>query len=509
MLLDMAMLREIRDSGAIDNMSEEDQIELLELLEAEDAYQATNGLYYYRPYNKQRDFIDAGSEFAERCLMAGNQLGKSWTGGFEVAVHLTGRYPGTKAYPEDGQYGGKWRGKRFNGGVVFWVGGETNETVTKTTQRILCGRIEHHEEPGYGMIPKEDIISWKKSPFFPNLVDHLLVRHHSPSGAEDGLSICFFKPYSQGRARWQGDTVHGVWFDEEPPYAIYSEGLTRTNKYGQFSILTFTPLMGMSLVVEKFIKNPSKMQNVTTMTIHDAEHYTPEMIEQIIESYPEHERDARARGIPTMGQGRIFQITEETIKVHPIECPPHWYVINGVDFGWDHPQASVQLWWDKDADIIYLAYAWKAKHKKASEAWATVKPWSDGVPVAWPHDGYQHEKGGGEQLKSQYEAAGFKMLPEMATWPDGGNAVEPGIAQLRDMMVEGRFRVFSTCVDFFEEFRLYHRDENGKIVKLKDDIISAVRYAFMMRRYAKMRRDIGVKRVVHKPAPIRPAGRQR
>ncbi|HFT9125870.1 TPA: phage major capsid protein [Escherichia coli] len=122
-------------------------------------------------------------------------------------------------------------------------------------------------------IPKEDIISWKKSPFFPNLVDHLLVKHHTADGVEDGISICYFKPYSQGRARWQGDTIHGVWFDEEPPYSIYGEGLTRTNKYGQFSILTFTPLMGMSDVVTKFLKNPSKSQKVVNMTIYDAEHY--------------------------------------------------------------------------------------------------------------------------------------------------------------------------------------------------------------------------------------------
>ncbi|MBT9199856.1 terminase, partial [Salmonella enterica subsp. enterica serovar Typhimurium] len=87
--------------------------------------------------------------------MAGNQLGKSFTGAAEVAFHLTGRYPGTKGYPADGKYGGEWKGKRFYEPVVFWIGGETNETVTKTTQRILCGRIEENDEPGYGSIPKE------------------------------------------------------------------------------------------------------------------------------------------------------------------------------------------------------------------------------------------------------------------------------------------------------------------------------------------------------------------
>lgn len=155
-----------------------------------------------------------------------------------------------------------------------------------------------------------------------------------------------------------------MWFDEEPPYSIYGEGLTRTNKYGQFSILTFTPLMGMSDVVTKFLKNPSKSQKVVNMTIYDAEHYTDEQKEQIIASYPEHEREARARGIPTMGSGRIFQIPEETIKCQPFECPDHFYVIGGMDFGWDHPQAQVQLWWDKDADTIYVSRVWKAKEKQ-------------------------------------------------------------------------------------------------------------------------------------------------
>lgn len=297
----------------LDSLSDEEQIELLELLEEEENYRNTHLLYEFTPYSKQREFIDAGHDYPERCFMAGNQLGKSFTGAAEVAFHLTGRYPGTKGYPADGKYGGEWKGKRFYEPVVFWIGGETNETVTKTTQRILCGRIEENDEPGYGSIPKEDIISWKKSPFFPNLVDHLLVKHHTTDGVEDGISICYFKPYSQGRARWQGDTIHGVWFDEEPPYSIYGEGLTRTNKYGQFSILTFTPLMGMSDVVTKFLKNPSKSQKVVNMTIYDAEHYTDEQKEQIIASYPEHEREARARGIPTMGSGRIFQITYQEV----------------------------------------------------------------------------------------------------------------------------------------------------------------------------------------------------
>jgi phage terminase large subunit-like protein len=64
-----------------------------------------------------------------------------------------------------------------------------------------------------------------------------------------------FKAYEQGRAAWQGETLHGVWFDEEPPLDVYLEGLTRTNATGGIVMLTFTPLKGMSDVVRMFLSD--------------------------------------------------------------------------------------------------------------------------------------------------------------------------------------------------------------------------------------------------------------
>lgn len=87
--------------------------------------------------------------------------------------------------------------------------------------------------------------------------------------------------------------------------------------------------MGMSDVVTKFLKNPSKSQKVVNMTIYDAEHYTDEQKEQIIASYPEHEREARARGIPTMGSGRIFQITESQSLASPLDVKTS-YSVDGI-----------------------------------------------------------------------------------------------------------------------------------------------------------------------------------
>ncbi len=47
------------------------------------------------------------------------------------------------------------------------------------------------------------------------------------------------------------------------------------------------------------------------------------------------------------------------------------------------------------------------------------------------------KRGGGEQLKTQYADAGFSMLPEHTNVPeDGGNSVESGISELRDLMLK-------------------------------------------------------------------------
>src|SRR5256885_4964431 len=54
-----------------------------------------------------------------------------------------------------------------------------------------------------------------------------------------------------------------IWFDEEPPPEIYSEGLTRTNATGGIVTLTFTPLQGMSEVVRRFLHEPSPDRHVT------------------------------------------------------------------------------------------------------------------------------------------------------------------------------------------------------------------------------------------------------
>lgn len=450
-----------------------------------DQRKSENRLATYQPYPKQREFHAASATHRERLLMAGNQLGKTLAGGFESAMHLTGRYPDW------------WTGKRFDRPVKMWASGVTREGVRDGAQRVLLGRPG---EMGTGTIPKASIHGQPLSA--QGVADGIAaVRVEHVSG---GISHLGFKSYDQGREKWQADTLDIVWFDEEPPEDIYTEGLTRTNATGGIVYTTFTPLLGMSRVVKRFLSEPSPDRHVTTMTIDDAEHYTPEQRAQIIASYPEHEREARTKGTPMLGSGRVFPVAEEAIAEDAIAIPRHWKRIVGFDIGWDHPTAAVWLAYDADADCIHVTDCYRKSQALISTHASAVKSRGAWIPVAWPHDGLQHDKKSGEIIANLYRKEGVNMLPEHATHPEhegGGYGVEAGVLDMLERMQTGRWKVARHLNDWWEEFRIYHR-EDGQIVKEFDDLMSASRVGLMMKRFA----IVDPKKPTDRYAPRRTSG---
>lgn len=448
-------------------MNRLEKIELIRLLEEKERRVRYNRLKYYKPQKKQVLFHNALEP--DVCLGAGNQLGKTFSAAHDIAYHMTGLYPEW------------WEGDKYTKPPVFWVGGKTIEVIRDSMQKLLLGDWAKEDDLGAGAIPRHLLLNVVNRMGIKGAVDSFVVRHVS-----GGESKATFKSYDTGREKWQAATLDAVYFDEEPPADIYSEGRTRTNKgqLGNKTRLTFTPLLGMTDVVRQFYQSPKKNQRLIQFTILEAEHYTEEEKQTIIDGYPEHEREARANGIPILGSGRIFITPENKIKEPHIDLiPAHWALINGLDFGWDHPQAAAQIAWDRDEDVIHVVRGRRASKLKPSDQYQGVKSWAKDVPTAWPHDGLQHDKGSGLALRAQYASAGFTMLRDHATHEAGGNGVEAGITEMYDRFETGRLLVDETLTDFFEEYRLYHR-KDGKIVKLQDDLICAIRYAIMMKRHA-------------------------
>ncbi|NDB69936.1 MAG: hypothetical protein EB015_18435, partial [Methylocystaceae bacterium] len=205
--------------------------------------------------------------------------------------------------------------------------------------------------------------------------------------------------------------------------------------------------------------------------------------------YPLHEREARVKGVPMLGSGRVYPIAEEKILIEPFAIPAHYARIVGIDFGYDHPFCAAWLAWDRDSDTVYVTDLHKVREETAVLHAAAIKArGGDWMPIAWPHDGLQSEKSSGESLASQYRKQGLRMLGTHARFEDGGNSVEAGIMLTLERMQTGRLKIFSHLGEWLDEFRLYHR-KDGRIVKEHDDLLDATRYALMMLKYARPKPD--------------------
>lgn len=193
-----------------------------------------------------------------------------------------------------------------------------------------------------------------------------------------------------------------------------------------------------------------------------------------------------------MGEGRVFTTPEEDFTINPIAIPAHWVRLCGIDFGIEHYQAAVWIAWDRDADILYVYDCYRRKNQYSAYHAEAIKSRGHWIPVAWPHDGMNREKGGTGTLARKYMDLGVNMMGKSARYPkkpgetterSGSQPTEPIVIEVQDRLLSGRFKVFSTCEPFFQEYRGYHR-KDGKLVDKNDDVLKAAFYAVMMKRYA-------------------------
>jgi phage terminase large subunit-like protein len=187
-----------------------------------------------------------GAPHRDRLALAANRVGKTeGIGGYETALHVTGRYPHW------------WQGHRFSRGIDAWAAGKRNESTRDIVQQKLFGKVAYRGNPrggiaktldGTGLIPAEDIssVTWKRG--IADFVD--VVKIHSRFG---GYSVLGLKSYEQGRGAFEGTEKDLIWLDEEPPLDVYVEcGIRLMTRSGHL-LLTFTPMEGMSEVVLEFL----------------------------------------------------------------------------------------------------------------------------------------------------------------------------------------------------------------------------------------------------------------
>lgn len=457
-------------------MSFEEKKELLELLKVREEYYKYRKIELFKPLPFQKTFFAASKKYHQRFLMAANRVGKSYSEAMEMSMHLTGKYP-------------EWyEGKRFDKPISAWAIGITNDSTRKVLQKELFGTIVSRDEKslGTGSIPRADI-DFETMEQERNLIKVCRIKHHDAYGEFDGWSTLEFRSTQQGQHALMGANIDYIWMDEEDPYDslnLYMQCLTRTMTCKGYVTLTATPENGRTALIDKFYKTPKKMYMLNA-TWEDAceeigGHLERSQINEMLESLPEIMRDMRSKGIPTLGSGMVYLIRREDVEISPFMIPDHWKQIAAIDIGFDHPTAVVWTAYDAERDTIYVVDCYKRKGAIPSEHASAINRKGRWIPVVLPHDSQNTEKGSGVTIADLYKDAGVNALPDPFYNPivDGKKNyfVRPGILEIQERLKDGRFRIFSNCIEIFEEMQKYHFDE-GKPVKVDDDLMDAMRYS--------------------------------
>jgi phage terminase large subunit-like protein len=465
-------MTEITEPKELESLTSEQKQELVKLLEEKEARRKFNKLGWFDPYVWQTTLANATDEHRQVLAMTANQIGKSTIGAYITACHATGLYPDW------------WKGRRFTKPIYAWAAGVSNDTTRDIMQTELFGLAEDDTQWGTGMVPLHCIgDKTRRRGATGNTYDSVMVKFHGADGKFKGYSRIGFKSYEMGEEKFFGRPVDFIWLDEQPPSNIYTQCITRTVATHGDVLMTFTPEQGITPVVHQFMHERKPGQYLLQASWDDAPHLTEEAKDQLLAQYPPHERELRSKGIPVFGSGLVFPIDEGSITSDYFEIPPNWPRIAGLDFGFDHPTAIIWAALDPENDIVYMYDEFKQRQQTPAMIVPAIQSRPIWIPVAWPKDGLQVDKGSGISLAAQYRDLGVNMLPDWFRNPlapgdtgKGNNNIEPGIMEMLQRFETGRLKIFPHLMETFKEFRAYHR-KDGKIEPINEDLMSAARYA--------------------------------
>jgi len=258
------------------------------------------------------------------------------------------------------------------------------------------------------------------------------------------------------------------------------------NFAGGILILTFTPLQGWTLVVDKYL-NEEERGKANRFYVQagwdDAPHLSAAEKADMVHRFPAYQRDARMRGVPQLGSGAIYQIEESALMETPFPIPDHWPRAFGLDVGWNR---TACIWGALDRgtgcihlyDEHYYAHAEVGVNARAicgsvtdaeKQTLRQIPGRAAWIPGVIDPAARGRSQVDGAQCLQNYRDQGLDV--ETAV-----NAREAGIQLVHDLMLSGKLKIFASLTNWWSEFRLYRRDEKGQVVKQNDHLQDATRY---------------------------------
>lgn len=203
---------------------------------------------------------------------------------------------------------------------------------------------------------------------------------------------------------------------------------------------------------------------------NDVPHLDERAKRELLEETPPWLREARSQGIPSLGAGAIYPIPVDQIAVDPFAIPDHWPRAYALDVGWNWTAALWQAF-DRETQTRYLYAEYKAGEALPSVHADAIKARGKWIPGLIDPAANNRNQRDGERMMEEYQTLDLDLTP-------ANNAVESGLVGCwRDLSI-GRIKVFRTLQRFFEEYRVYRRDEKGKVVKSNDHLMDCMRYLY-------------------------------
>ncbi len=196
-----------------------------------------------------------------------------------------------------------------------------------------------------------------------------------------------------------------------------------------------------------------------------------------------HMREARSKGVPSMGAGAIWPVEESLITVAPFVIPDYWPRCYSLDVGWNK---TAVIWgaYDRSIDCLYL-YTEHYRGKAVPSIHATaIRARGEWIPGVIDPAARGRGQADGRQLLHDYRDLGLELH-------EADNTVESGIYAVWERLSAGRIKVFRTLPNWLSEYRLYRRDDKGRIVKTNDHLMDGTRYVIQS----------GLSRAIVKPVP--------
>lgn len=208
-----------------------------------------------------------------------------------------------------------------------------------------------------------------------------------------------------------------------------------------------------------------------------------EVQEEFLRNTPVHLRDARSKGIPTIGSGNIYQTSLDDILVDPFPLRRDMSYMYAMDVGWNRTAVVFGALSALD-DILYLwsehyvAHAPPAVHVESIRARFRGWGWEP-RGVIDPNSRGRSQSDGTQLLKIYRNEMKLKLI-------EADNSVEAGITAVDQRLQAGRLKVFRSLSNWQNEYMNYKRDLKGKVVKEHDHLMDATRYMVLGLRHAQM-----------------------